>query len=112
MPALRGLLFPFAAATALWACSSSIELKPLGEQTTSESENPSPGATDPADTSNTVPAGQVGDPSAGGELTHPTLAPPPGSGGSSGTGSPGTGSPGTGSPGTGSPGPAPMVAMG
>ena len=101
MPALRGLLFPFAAATALWACSSSIELKPLDEPTMDEGETPSPGAADSADTS-TVPAGQAGNQTAGGELSNPRLVNPDGSGGGSSGDSPTSSNP----------APAPMMAMG
>jgi hypothetical protein len=84
MPPLRGLLFPFAAATALWACSSSIELKPLDEPATSEGETAPPDETSSTETASAVPAGQAGDQNSSEQLPNPTFVNPGGSGGSNG----------------------------
>jgi Concanavalin A-like lectin/glucanases superfamily len=79
------LRWPCLAAAALWACSSNIELKPLDEDMSREGLDPlheGAAVSEPA-TSRADPAGQGGDPTAGGEVTQPMLVSPAGAGGSS-----------------------------
>lgn len=92
MPPLHSVRFrlvAIAAAAGFWACSSSIELKPVDDQT-SESENPPPddaAGSDPAGTaagSNGVRGSQT----AGGEITNPVFVNPGGAGGGAGSNGP------------------------
>jgi hypothetical protein len=103
----KSLILPLV--LALWACSSNIELKPLDQ-------DPMLGGMEPmseevaasnAGTGGTPSAGQAGDPTAGGELPQPTLAPPAGAGGGPASSAPTTDAPTTTTPGG---GPMPMMA--
>lgn len=98
MPPLRGLLFPLAAATALWACSSGIELKPLDGPAPNQGEDPSSDEASATETASAAPAGQAAN--SGEQLPTPRFVDPGGSGGSSANDSPTSSNP----------GPAPMLA--
>ncbi|HEU4581138.1 MAG TPA: LamG-like jellyroll fold domain-containing protein [Polyangiaceae bacterium] len=97
MPARRGLLFPFAVATALWACSSSIELKPLDESTDSESAPASTDEGGSGEPSGATPAAAAAQ-TTGETLPSPMLVNP----GAAGSGAAGT------SPTSSAPGAAPI----
>jgi len=112
-PRISGKSLILSLALALWACSSNIELKPLDQDPTLEGMKPMGDdvAASNAATSGTPSAGQAGDPTAGGELPQPTLAPPAGTGGGPAN-APTTNAPTSNAPTTNVPaaGPAPMMA--